>query len=182
MSRLGKQPIVLPKGIEVKLVKEDLINVKSSKGSLDLKVKPGLKIEHSDNEILVVVDKNAKLDRADHGLYWALIKNMINGLSDGFKKDLQLIGVGYRAQLKGNFVDLQIGYSHPTQIEIPNGIIVKINKSVEIEISGFDKQKVGQFAAEVRAIRPPEPYKGKGIRYKDEYVRKKAGKTAKTGK
>ena len=182
MSRLGKQPIALPKGIEINMPKDDLVTVKSAKGLLELKVKSGIKLDIRDNEVEVKIDENSKLTSAFHGLYWALIKNMITGLDIGFKKDLILVGVGYKAQLKGNLLDLQVGYSHPTEIEIPKDISVKVNKATEIEISGSDKQKVGQFASTVRDIRPPEPYKGKGIRYKDEYVRKKAGKAAKTGK
>jgi len=180
MSRLGKIPVTVPKGVEAKISPENILSVKGPKGNLNLDIKQGIKLEIKDNQILVTLDEKFKLPSCDYGLYRSLINNMVIGVSEGFKKELTLIGVGFRAQVKGNSIDLQIGYSHPTAIEIPKGIQVKINKSVEIVIEGPDKQHVGQFAALVRAIRKPEPYKGKGIRYKDEYVRKKAGKAAKT--
>ncbi|NGX63075.1 MAG: 50S ribosomal protein L6 [Candidatus Anoxychlamydiales bacterium] len=181
MSRLGKIPIAIPKGTEAK-VTEDILNVKGPKGALSLKIQKGILVEIKDSQILVVLDEKIKLSSAMHGLYRSLINNMVEGTSKGFKKELTLIGVGFRAAVKGNKLDLQVGFSHPTDIEIPKDIQVKINKSVEIVIEGVDKQKVGQFAALVRSIKKPEPYKGKGIRYKEEYVRKKAGKAGKAGK
>ena len=182
MSRLGRIPIDLPKGVEVKLSPESVVDVKGPKGSLVLEMKKGILLDIKDSKIHVSLDEKFKLTSAMYGLYRSLINNMVIGVSVGFKKELTLIGVGFRASVKGDKIDLQVGYSHPTDIEIPTGIQVKINKSVEIVIEGPDKQKVGQFAASVRDIRKPEPYKGKGIRYKDEYVRKKAGKAAKAGK
>ena len=182
MSRLGRIPIDLPKGVEVKLSPESVVDVKGPKGALVLEMKKGILLDIKDSKIHVSLDEKFKLTSAMYGLYRSLINNMVIGVSIGFKKELTLIGVGFRASVKGNKIDLQVGYSHPTDIEIPAGIQVKVNKSVEIVIEGSDKQKVGQFAALVRAIRKPEPYKGKGIRYKDEYVRKKAGKAAKAGK
>ncbi|MBN2478623.1 MAG: 50S ribosomal protein L6 [Parachlamydiales bacterium] len=181
MSRLGKLPISIPKGIEI-TVKNKILNVKGPKGNLSLELKDGVNIDIKDSEAVVSLIEKAQISSAFHGLYRSLLSNMITGVGKGFTKTLALIGVGYRAAVKGNKLDLQVGYSHPTEIEIPKDLHVKVDKSVEIEISGVDFQKVGQFAAQVRAIRPPEPYKGKGIRYKDEYVRKKAGKAAKTGK
>ena len=181
MSRLGKIPITIPKGIEVKFIDRTL-KMKGPKGSLDFEIKQGIILDIKDSQILVSLDKKINLPFSEHGLYRSLISNMIIGVEKGFKKELTLIGVGYRAAIKGSKLDLQVGYSHPTQIEIPTGISLKVNKSVEIVIEGSDKQQVGQFAALVRSIRKPEPYKGKGIRYKDEYVRKKAGKTAKAAK
>ena len=127
----------------------------------------------------MALTKNSPLDSAMHGLYRSLINNMVIGVNKGFEKRLSLIGVGYRAAVSGNKIDLQLGFSHPTALEIPKEIEVKVEKSTKIIISGMDKQAVGQFAASVRAVRPPEPYKGKGVRYEDEYVRKKAGKAAK---
>jgi len=181
MSRLGKIPIEIPKGTEAK-ISEGILNVKGPKGALGLEIPKGILVEIKDSQIVVVLDEKFKLSSAMHGLYRSLINNMVEGTSEGFKKELTLIGVGFRAAVKGNKLDLQVGFSHPTEIEIPKDIQVKVNKSVEIVVEGVDKQKVGQFAALVRAIKKPEPYKGKGIRYKDEYVRKKAGKAAKAGK
>lgn len=180
MSRLGRIPIDLPKGVEVKISPENILSVKGPKGTLTLEMKKGVLLEIKDGKVVIALDQKIEVPSAFHGLYRSLIKNMIDGVDKGFKKELTLVGVGFRAQVLGNKIDFQIGYSHPTQIEIPKGIKVSINKSVDILIEGIDKQTVGQFAAEVRDLRKPEPYKGKGIRYKDEYVRKKAGKAAKT--
>lgn len=180
MSRLGRIPIELPKEVEVKMSPENILSVKGPKGTLTLELKKGILLEVKDNKVFIKLDEKFNISSSFYGLYRSLIKNVIIGVSRGFKKELLLQGIGFRAQVKGNKLDFQIGYSHPTQIEIPQDIQVKVNKSVEIIIEGTDKQKVGQFAALVRAIRKPEPYKGKGIRYKDEYVRKKAGKAAKT--
>jgi len=180
MSRLGKIPIELSRNVEIKIALDNILSVKGPKGTLTLEVKKGILIDKKENKIFINLDKNINIPSSFHGLYRSLIKNMIIGVDKGFKKELTLIGVGFRAQIKGNKLDFQIGYSHPTEIEIPKDLQVKVNKSVEIVIEGIDKQKVGQFAAKVRDLRKPEPYKGKGIRYKDEYVRKKAGKAAKT--
>lgn len=180
MSRLGRIPIDFPKGVEIKMSPENMLNVKGPKGTLSLEMKKGILLEIKDGKVLVSVDKKSEVNSAFHGLFRSLIKNMIVGVDKGFKKELALVGVGFRVQVLGNKLDFQIGFSHPTQVEIPKDIKVTINKSVEIIIEGIDKQKVGQFAATIRDLRPPEPYKGKGIRYKDEYVRKKAGKAAKT--
>ncbi|NGX28017.1 MAG: 50S ribosomal protein L6 [Candidatus Anoxychlamydiales bacterium] len=182
MSRLGKIPIPIPKGVEAKFSDKRILSVKGPKGSLDFEIKPGIVLDLKDSQILVSLCEKIKLPFSEHGLYRALINNMLIGVEKGFKKELTLIGVGYRAALKGNQIDLQVGFSHPTLIDVPKGLSIKINKSVEIVIEGPDKQQVGQFAARVRSIRKPEPYKGKGIRYKDEYVRKKAGKAAKAAK
>ena len=182
MSRLGNKPIDLPKGVEIKVTKDNLVTVKGTKGTLSLDVKKGISIEVKDDKVMISLDKKTKLKSSFHGLYRSLISNMIEGTNVGFKKELKMIGVGFRSQVKGDKLDLQVGFSHPCEMEIPKDLQIKITKSVDIEITGIDKQKVGQFASEVRAVKPPEPYKGKGIRYKDEYVRKKAGKAAKTGK
>ena len=177
MSRLAKRAIVVPKGVEVKLDNRKLL-CKGPKGNLSLELMDGIEVKIDENGVLVT--KTEKLLKHSFlGLYWALINNLINGVFQGFEKRLTLIGVGFRAQVKGNKIDLSVGYSHPTALEIPKDIQVKVDKSTEIIITGADKQKVGQFAASIRDVRPPEPYKGKGIRYKDEYVRKKAGKAAK---
>ena len=178
MSRIGKSPIKLPKGIKAN-IKDNKIFIEGPHGKMDLNLKEGINLEVKDGEILVTLSEKSKLESSFHGLYRALINNMVVGVNTGFKKELVLIGVGYRAQLKGNKIDFQLGFSHPTEMDIPKGLKVNINKSVEIEIIGVDKQVVGEFAAKIRSLKPPEPYKGKGIRYKDEYVRKKDGKAAK---
>lgn len=181
MSRKGKLPIALPKGVEV-TVQSDRIMVKGPKGTLSRSLVPGISIVKEQEKLNVkAADESKDLSRM-HGLYWALISNMVQGVSRGFEKVLEMVGVGYRAAVQGSMLDVQVGFSHPTQVQIPQGIQVKVDKNTSILISGCDRQAVGQFAAEVRAIRPPEPYQGKGIRYKDEYVRRKAGKAAKTVK
>lgn len=181
MSRKGKLPIPLPKGIEVK--KEGIhLTVKGPKGALSLKVMPIIDLEIGSEEIVVSLKKETSNNRKWHGLYRTLISNMVVGTSKGFEKKLNLIGVGYRASVQGNKVDLQVGMSHPVQLEIPEGInVVTENKNTTIVISGADKQAIGQFAADLRSVRPPEPYQGKGIRYENEYVRRKAGKAAAKG-
>lgn len=176
MSRLGKKPIQLPKGVEVKISTDD-ITVKGPKGQLELKLMNGISIQQEENEL-----KLSKTDSNDafYGLYRSLVNNMVIGVSQGFEIKLTLIGVGFRAAVSGSKLDLQIGFSHPTVVEIPSDIQIKVDKGTTIILSSPDKQKLGQFAAQVRALRPPEPYKGKGIRYENEYVRKKAGKAAKS--
>jgi large subunit ribosomal protein L6 len=174
MSKLAKKKID-SSDVELK-IENNVVNIKGKKGILNLKLMKGLSITIEDNKVLV--QKEKMLKGAYLGLYWSLLKNAIIGVREGFEKRLTLIGVGFRAFVKGKKLDLQVGYSHPTQIDIPEGIEVKVESS-EIIIKGIDKMKVGQFASDVRAIKPPEPYKGKGIRYKDEYVKKKAGKSAK---
>jgi large subunit ribosomal protein L6 len=180
MSRLGKTPIAIPKGVEVKISPQNEIGAKGSQGSLNLLLPHGLKAKIDDGKLLIIEDEKVSVKSEIYGLYRSLAKNIIEGVDKGFHKELSLIGVGFRAAIKGNKLDLQVGFSHPTELEIPQGLQIKVNKSVEIIISGMDKQLVGQFAALVRSKKPPEPYKGKGIRYKDEYVRKKAGKAAKS--
>jgi len=177
MSRLAKRAIDLPKGVELK-VSGNNVDVKGPKGSLTHVLMPGISLKQEENQVWIVVDPNLHKNGKDAGLHWALLRNTVNGVSQGFEKRLTLIGVGYKAVVKGNKLDVQVGYSHPTEVDIPSDLQVKVDKNTVI-ISGINKQKVGQFAATVRQIRPPEPYKGKGIRYEDEYVRKKAGKAAK---
>lgn len=178
MSRLSKMKIALPKGTDFKVV-NGVAEAKGPKGTTSLKLIKGIGVKIEEGKVQVLCEEKAGLEESFHGLYWSLIRNLIVGASEGFEKRLMLIGVGYRAAVKGNMLDVQVGFSHPTAIEIPKEIKVVVDKNVEIIISGADKHKVGQFAASVRAIKPPEPYKGKGIRYKEEYVRKKAGKAAK---
>jgi large subunit ribosomal protein L6 len=179
MSRLGKLPISVPKGTQVAVNGSQLV-VKGPKGTLSRELAPEIELTVEANEVLVNLASHSQSKGNLHGLWRQLINNMVLGTTSGFEKKLQLIGVGYRAAVQGKVLDLQVGYSHPTQIAIPEGIEVKIDKNVSISITGIDKQKVGQFAANVRAFRKPEPYKGKGIRYENEYVRRKAGKAGKS--
>lgn len=178
MSRLAKTPILLPKGVEIKASKGE-VEVKGPKGTVKRSIPEGISVKVEEGQISVHYDEKSELPKPMYGLHWSLINNAIIGVSTGFEKQLSLIGVGYRAAVKGTVLDLQLGFSHPTQVDIPSEIQVAVEKSVLIKVTGVDKQLVGQFAADVRAKRPPEPYKGKGIRYVDEYVRKKAGKSAK---
>jgi large subunit ribosomal protein L6 len=177
MSRIGKLPITLPKGVEVKVSPKD-VTVKGPKGTLHQQLIPGIEIRLEKEQVVVDLAPGYEKNGNFHGLYRALINNMVEGTTKGFEKELEMIGVGYRAAVQGHHLDLQIGLSHPTKISIPDGVQVKVEKNTAITITGIDKQKVGHFAAIVRAARPPEPYPGKGIRYKGEYVRKKAGKAA----
>lgn len=177
MSRYGNTPISLPKGVEIKKEKEKVL-VKGPKGQLSVDVKDGVMIDLKEENIFVRLEENSSLSSAMHGLYRSLINNMVIGVSKGFEKKLTLIGVGYRAAVTGNSLNLEVGFSNPSKLDIPKGIQIKVEKGTII-VEGIDKQMVGQFAATIRSKRPPEPYKGKGIRYEGEYVRKKAGKAAK---
>jgi large subunit ribosomal protein L6 len=179
MSRKGKMPIVLPKGIEIEQ-KGNSIVVKGPKGQLSQEIHSeiALRIE----EGVLHVEPKGEVDREisrQHGLARSLIQNMVLGTSVGFLKKLELIGVGYRAALKGKMLDLQLGFSHPTELLVPEGLTIAIEKNTLITISGIDKREVGQFAAVVRGMKKPEPYQGKGIRYSGEAVRRKAGKSGK---
>jgi large subunit ribosomal protein L6 len=177
MSRKGKLPIPMPKGVDVKVSSDEVI-VKGPKGTLKQALHPCIDIAVTDGEIHVLLREEHQDKGNIHGLYRSLICNMVDGTVNGFLKELEMVGVGYRAAVQGQMLDLQIGKSHQNQLPIPEGVQVKIDKHVSISITGIDKQKVGQFAATIRAKRPPEPYQGKGIRYKGEYVRRKAGKAA----
>ena len=178
MSRVAKSPISLPSGIDVSLA-EGGISVKGSKGNLQLMLHDTVEVTQDDGK-LVVAPKNPELKEqwAMAGTFRALINNMVTGVSAGFEKKLQLIGIGYRAQVKGKMLNLTLGFSHPVAYAVPEGITISTPSQTEIVVAGCDKQRVGQVAAEIRAYRPPEPYKGKGVRYIDEYVaRKEAKKT-----
>ena len=177
MSRLAKKPIDLPKGTEVKFENQKVI-AKGPKGVSTVDLPQGVELVTEGGSLLVKLDER-KYKKSFLGLYYALVKNVVIGASVGFQKKLTLIGVGFRATLKGDSVDLQLGYSHPVSIKVPEGVKVSIDKSTAILLEGSDKQVIGQLAADIRAVRPPEPYKGKGVRYETEFVRKKAGKTAK---
>ncbi|MBS0615055.1 MAG: 50S ribosomal protein L6 [Verrucomicrobia bacterium] len=178
MSKLGKTPITIPKGVEIK-VEKNQIQVKGPKGTLTYPMQDGMVIKVEDGLAIVSREEGKDVSNVAYGLLRATLNNMIVGVSKGFEKKLSMVGVGYRAAVQGQKLDLQVGNSHPTHVSIPKGVQVAVDKSVTIIITGVEKQVVGQFAAQVRGMKPPEPYKGKGIRYEDEYVRKKAGKAAK---
>ncbi len=177
MSRIGKMPIVLPKGVEVEQTNGTL-SVKGPKGSLQLNAHPDMKVVIDGGEVRVERPSDEKKHRALHGLTRSLIANMVTGVTDGFAKTLEIVGVGYRADVTGKGVTLSLGFSHTIDYMPADGVSIECPNQTTIVVSGIDKQKVGQAAAEIRAFRPPEPYKGKGIRYKGEHVRRKAGKTA----
>ena len=176
MSRIGKQPIKIPENVEVK-ISEDLIMVKGPKGELSQKIKPEIKVELKDKELRINPIKETKSIRALWGLFRVLIFNMIKGVTEGFEKKLEIGGVGYRSSLPGKKWVMNLGYAHPVEVEAPKDIEFKMEKNM-ITVSGIDKQLVGQIAADIRAKRKPEPYKGKGIHYLGEIVRRKAGKKA----
>lgn len=177
MSRKGKLPITVPKGIEVK-VAANKITVKGPKGTLEHEILPQIVVRIDGGHIHIELSPEHQDAGNFHGLFRSIINNMVIGASHGFETKLEMIGVGYRAAVQGHLLDLQIGLSHPTKLHIPDGVHVKVEKNTAISITGADKQKIGQFAATVRSVRPPEPYQGKGIRYAGEFVRKKAGKAA----
>lgn len=179
MSRLGKTPIPIPKGVEVKTSKEGVISFKGPKGQVELKLPTGLHLKLEGQVAILERDEKVIPEGALHGLYRSLVKNNVQGVAEGYEIKLTLIGVGYRANVQGQKLDLQLGFSHPTWIEIPKTVQVAVDKGTTISIKGADKKQVGQFAAAVRGMKPPEPYKGKGIRYENEFVRKKEGKAAK---
>ena len=179
MSRVGKAPITIPRGVEVK-VDSGVVEVKGPKGSLSQVVNPTISVSVDDGTVSIDRTGDERNVRALHGLTRALINNMVQGVSEGFSKELTLVGVGYRAALKGKEIELQVGFSHPVSIPAEDGITFEVPEPTKIIVSGIDKQRVGQVAADIRSARPPEPYKGKGIRYTDEYVRRKAGKAGVT--
>jgi large subunit ribosomal protein L6 len=182
MSRIGKMPVPLAKGVEFSIDPANKVTVKGAKGTLSLQVDPRIKVEKNENEVVVDRQSDDKNMKSLHGLYRVLISNLVTGVTDGFKKELEIIGVGYRANLNGNILELTLGYSHPFYFVPPDGITLEVDtktsKNPRITVSGIDKELVGQVAAKIRSLRPPEPYKGKGVRYVGEYVRKKAGKSA----
>jgi len=177
MSRIGKMPVDLPKGVEVKQ-SDGRLQVKGPKGDLDMKIPPDMVIQIEDGMLRVERPSDSREHRALHGLTRSLAANMVEGVSNGFQKTLQIVGVGYRAEKKGKGVTLHLGYSHVIDYQAPDGVNIEVPQPTTVVVEGSDKQKVGQTAAEIRGFRPPEPYKGKGIRYDDEQVRRKAGKTA----
>ncbi|HEY5889575.1 MAG TPA: 50S ribosomal protein L6 [Acidimicrobiia bacterium] len=178
MSRIGKMPIDVPSGVDVK-VDGSRVVVKGSKGELARVFTDRVEFEIEDGVITLTRDGDSPQSRALHGLSRALLANMVEGVSSGFSKELEIQGVGYRASLKGKDIELLVGFSHPVNVEAPDGITFDVPEPTKIIVTGIDKEMVGQVAANIRKVRPPEPYKGKGIRYSGEYVRRKAGKAGK---
>jgi large subunit ribosomal protein L6 len=178
MSRIGKQPIPVPSAVQVSI--DGLsVRVKGPKGELQREVHPDMRLHLEDGKLMVTRPSDQPAHRALHGLTRALLANMVTGVQDGFSKTLELQGVGYRAQQMGKNIQIAVGYSHPVDVPAPKGIEFEVEGNNRIHVRGIDKEQVGQTAAEIRSIRPPEPYKGKGIRYEGEYVRRKAGKAGK---
>ena len=182
MSRIGKQPIPVAQGVTVQ-VQDGTVTVKGPKGTLSREiVNPEIVVEQQDGTLVVTRMNDEKEQRSMHGLYRTLIANMVHGVSTGFTKTLEIQGVGYRVQKQGTNLVLSVGFSHPVEVSPPAGVTFDVEGNNRVLVSGIDKEQVGQVAANIRKIRPPEPYKGKGIRYQGEYVRRKAGKAGKGGK
>ena len=177
MSRIGNRKIIIPEGVSVEL-NENVVTVKGKLGELSLELPSVITMEIDGNEITLKRSNEQKFTKALHGTANANITNMIKGVVEGYKKNLEIVGVGYRFNMKGNNLVISAGYSHPVEMEVPNGIKVELVSNTEISVSGISKELVGEYAANIRKVREPEPYKGKGIRYKDEYIRRKEGKKA----
>lgn len=182
MSRIGKQPIPLVDGTEFSIGADNVVTIKGQKGTRTLQIHPEIKVEKNENEIVVSRSSETKEQKSLHGLYRSLINNMIQGVTEGYKKQLEIIGVGYRASFSGGILELNLGFSHPIYFVPPEGIDIEVDtksrKNPILIITGIDKELVGQVAAKIRSMRKPEPYKGKGVRYLDEQIRRKAGKSA----
>lgn len=176
MSRVGRKPVAVPKGVQVALEGCNL-KVQGPKGKLDLQIHPRMKVEVKDSAIQVTRPTNIRTDRALHGLTRSLINNMVVGVTQGYQKELEIVGVGFKAQVKGKVLSLSLGYTHTIEYPIPDGVEIKCPNPTRVIVSGIDKQKVGEAAAEIRRFHPPEPYKGKGIHYLGEQIRRKQGKT-----
>ncbi|MDR8394513.1 50S ribosomal protein L6 [Aliifodinibius sp. S!AR15-10] len=185
MSRIGQQPISLQDNVEFSIDADNVVTIKGKKGSDSVKVDPSITVEKQDGEIVLTRNSEVKEVRSLHGLYRSLIANMVTGVTDGYQKKLEIIGVGYRAAFNGGVLELNLGFSHPIYFVPPDGIDIEVDtkskKNPLIIVSGINKELVGQVSAKIRSLRPPEPYKGKGVRYEDEWVRRKAGKSAAKG-
>ncbi len=178
MSRIGKKPIVLPQGVKLEL-KDGAVLVKGPKGALSRPLLDGIALEISDKEVQLKRAADDKRTRSYHGLMRTLVANMVDGVSKGFEKKLEIVGIGYRSELHGNKLVFYLGYSHPIDFQLPQGISAEVEKQTLVTIKGFDKELVGQISAKIRGLRKPDPYKGKGVKYATEKIRKKAGKTGK---
>ncbi|MDF1658725.1 MAG: 50S ribosomal protein L6 [Verrucomicrobiales bacterium] len=179
MSRIGKKEITLPEKVEIKLGDDSGISVEGPKGKLEWTIPAGIAVEQEDGTLRVTRLSEERTLRALHGTARSLLANMVEGVSNGYVRELEIQGVGFRASVKGKNLDLSLGFSHPVLHPIPAELTVTVEENTKIKVEGIDKQLVGQFAADVRSYYPPEPYKGKGVRYKDEYVRRKQGKSVK---
>ena len=177
MSRIGRMPIQVPAGVEIQIGEGNVVTVKGPKGTLEKQFHPDMNIAVADNVLTVTRPDDEKLHRSLHGLTRTLLHNMVVGVTEGYKKELEINGIGYRAQKTGTQVTMNLGFSHPVVVDEVEGITIEVPEPTKLVILGIDKQKVGQFAAEVRGKRPPEPYKGKVIKYVDEVIRRKEGKT-----
>ena len=176
MSRIGKKPVVVPAGVEVTVDANNVVTVKGPKGQLSQEISKLIKVEVAGGEVLVSRASDAREERSQHGLARTLINNMVVGVTSGFEKKLQLVGVGYKAEKKGDTLVLSLGYSHPVELKDPEGITTECTSATEVIVKGIDKAVVGNYAANIRAWRRPEPYKGKGLKYADEVIRRKEGK------
>ena len=179
MSRIGKLPITVPAGVTVTVDDNNFVTVKGPKGTLSQQVNPIIKLNQEGNVLTLTRPSDAKPHKAMHGLYRALVANMVHGVTEGFQKTLELVGTGYRAQVDNNVLTINIGFSHPVILNAPEGITYECPTQTKIVVKGANKQVVGNLAADIRAIRPPEPYLGKGIKYEDEHIRRKEGKSGK---
>jgi large subunit ribosomal protein L6 len=179
MSRIGKMPVAIPANVEIDISDDNSVTVKGPKGTLTQRLSPNMRLRREDGAILVERPDNERENRSLHGLTRTLLSNMVVGVTDGYRRDLEIQGVGYRAALDGKSLVLSVGFSHPVRMTPPDGISYALDGTTRISVSGIDKQQVGEEAARIRRVRPPEPYKGKGIRYAGEYVRRKAGKAGK---
>ena len=179
MSRIGKLPITVPAGVTVTVDENNFVTVKGPKGTLSQQVNPIIKLNQEGNVLTLTRPSDAKPHKAMHGLYRALVANMVHGVTEGFQKSLELVGTGYRAQVDNNVLTINIGFSHPVILNAPEGITYECPTQTKIVVKGANKQVVGNLAADIRAIRPPEPYLGKGIKYEDEHIRRKEGKSGK---
>ena len=176
MSRIGKLPIALPSGVTV-AVAQGLVRVKGPKGELAREMVDGISLSQEGTHVQLERSNDSKQQRANHGLMRALVANMVNGVSAGYERRLEIVGVGYKAEIKGNTAVFNLGYSHPIEYPFPDGVTIAVDKNTKILVKGIDKEKVGQAASEIRGMRPPDSYKGKGVRYESERVRIKAGKS-----
>ena len=178
MSRIGNKPVVIPAGVTIDL-KDNTVTVKGPKGELSYTFNQNITLVQNEGEVVFTRPDDSKENKTIHGTTRAVFNNMVVGVTEGFQRELELIGVGYRAQLQGKKLVLNVGYSHPVEFTPEEGLEIEVTSNTKVIVKGYDKQKVGELAANIRGVRPPEPYKGKGIRYVDEFVRRKEGKTGK---